>query len=82
MRNIEIRVIDHGPGIAGKDHARMFMPFQRLGDRDNTTGVGLGLAIVKGFTELMQGTVAVEETVGGGLTVVLSLPIAFGVVHG
>ncbi len=82
MRDIEIRVIDHGQGIAGKDHARMFMPFQRLGDRDNTTGVGLGLAIVKGFTELMQGKVAVEETAGGGLTVVVSLPIAFGVVHG
>ncbi len=82
MRHIEIRVVDHGPGIAGKDLSRMFMPFQRLGDRDNTTGVGLGLAIVKGFTELMQGKVEVEETAGGGLTVVISLPIAFGVVHG
>jgi two-component system sensor histidine kinase KdpD len=82
MRNIEIRVIDRGPGINPKDYSKVFLPFQRLGDRDNTTGVGLGLAIVKGFTELMEGTVSIEQTPGGGLTVLVSLPIAFGIVHG
>ncbi len=73
--NIEIRIIDHGPGMSSKDKSRLFTPFQRLGDRDNTTGVGLGLAIVKGFTELMQGRISVEETFQGGLTMVLSFPI-------
>jgi two-component system sensor histidine kinase KdpD len=72
---IEIRIIDHGPGISLKDQSKVFIPFQRLGDRDNTTGVGLGLAIVKGFTELMNGRVLMEETYLGGLTVVLSFPI-------
>ena len=34
----------------------MFVPFQRLGDTDNTTGVGLGLALSRGLTEAMGGT--------------------------
>lgn len=72
---IEIRIIDHGPGLSTKDKSKLFTPFQRLGDRDNSTGVGLGLAIVKGFTELMNGRISLEETFHGGLTMVLSFPI-------
>ena len=72
---IEIRIIDHGPGLSTKDKSKLFTPFQRLGDRDNSTGVGLGLAIVKGFTELMNGRISIEETYQGGLTMVLSFPI-------
>ena len=52
----------------------MFVPFQRLGDTDNTTGVGLGLALSRGLTEAMGGTLEPEETPGGGLTMTLSLP--------
>lgn len=73
--SIEIRIIDHGPGMSTKDKSKLFTPFQRLGDRDNSTGVGLGLAIVKGFTELLKGRISVEETFQGGLTMVLSFPI-------
>ena len=73
--HIEIRIIDHGPGIPAHAQSKVFVPFQRLGDRDNTTGVGLGLAIVKGFTELMHGRVSIEETYLGGLTMVLAFPI-------
>jgi two-component system sensor histidine kinase KdpD len=54
----------------------MFVPFQRLGDTDNTTGVGLGLALSRGLTEAMGGTLEPEETPGGGLTMVVSLPAA------
>ena len=57
----------------------MFVPFQRLGDTDNTTGIGLGLALSRGLTEAMDGTLTPEETPGGGLTMLLSLPAAPGV---
>jgi two-component system sensor histidine kinase KdpD len=46
-----------------------------LGDRDATTGVGLGLSVAKGFTEAMNGTIGAEDTPGGGLTVVIALPV-------
>jgi two-component system sensor histidine kinase KdpD len=70
---VEIRVIDHGPGVAPERRERIFVPFQRLGDTDNQAGLGLGLALAKGFTEGMGGTLAAEDTPGGGLTMVVSL---------
>jgi two-component system sensor histidine kinase KdpD len=71
---VEIRVADQGPGISPDRLDLVFVPFQRLGDTDNTVGLGLGLAIAKGFTEGMGGSLAAEETPGGGLTMVVSLP--------
>ncbi len=71
---VEIRVADRGPGISPDRLDLVFVPFQRLGDTDNTAGLGLGLAIAKGFTEGMGGTLTAEETPGGGLTMVVSLP--------
>jgi two-component system sensor histidine kinase KdpD len=56
----------------------MFVPFQRLGDTDNTTGVGLGLALSLGLTEAMGGTLTAEDTPGGGLTMTVSLPVVSG----
>jgi two-component system sensor histidine kinase KdpD len=73
---VELRVADRGPGIPEPDRDRVFVPFQRLGDTDNTTGVGLGLALSRGLTEAMGGALEPEETPGGGLTMVLSLPAA------
>ncbi|WJM15855.1 sensor histidine kinase [Microbacterium arborescens] len=72
----QIRVIDHGPGIPLERHGDVFAPFQRLGDTDNTTGLGLGLALSRGFTEGMQGQLMPEQTPGGGLTMVIELPLA------
>jgi len=73
---VEVRVIDFGPGVPEADWDRIFVPFQRLGDRDNTSGVGLGLALSRGLAEAMGGTLEPENTPGGGLTMVLSLPAA------
>jgi len=72
----EIRVVDHGAGVSPERRDDMFTPFQRLGDTDNTAGLGLGLALSKGFTEGMGGTLAPEDTPGGGLTMVIALPVA------
>ena len=73
---VELRVVDRGPGLPEQERERIFQPFQRLGDNDNATGVGLGLALARGLTEAMGGTLSPEDTPGGGLTMVLSLPSA------
>ncbi|MBL3699576.1 sensor histidine kinase [Leucobacter luti] len=73
---VELRVVDHGPGIPPDRRDEVFVPFQRLGDTANGTGLGLGLALSKGFVEAMGGTLEPEDTPGGGLTMVVSLPAA------
>jgi two-component system sensor histidine kinase KdpD len=73
---VRLRVVDHGPGIPAEHWDRVFRPFQRLGDRDNTAGVGLGLALARGLVEAMNGELRPEETPGGGLTMVVDLPAA------
>jgi two-component system, OmpR family, sensor histidine kinase KdpD len=73
---VEFRVIDRGPGIPTQDQQRVFQPFQRLGDRTAGSGIGLGLALSRGLTEAMTGSLRMEDTPGGGLTMVLSLPAA------
>jgi len=73
---VELRVVDRGRGIPAEDRELVFEPFQRLGDRDNDTGVGLGLAVARGLTEVLGGTLTPEDTPGGGLTMIVSLPAA------
>lgn len=68
--------MDHGPGIPSGDRQRVFLPFQRLGDRDNGTGVGLGLALSRGLAEAMGGTLTPASSPGGGLTMTLTLTAA------
>jgi two-component system sensor histidine kinase KdpD len=58
------------------DRDRVFQPFQRIGGRSDHSGVGLGLALARGLTEAMDGTLRPDETPGGGLTMVLTLPVA------
>ncbi|NKX55435.1 DUF4118 domain-containing protein [Arthrobacter mobilis] len=74
----ELRIIDHGQGVPAAAVVEMFRPFQRLDDVPGGTGVGLGLAVAKGFTETMGGRLLAEQTPGGGLTMVIRLPLSTG----
>ncbi|KES06275.1 histidine kinase [Streptomyces toyocaensis] len=75
---VELRVVDRGPGVPDEVKERIFSPFQRHGDAPRGDGVGLGLAVARGFAEAMGITLQAEDTPGGGLTMVLSLPAAEG----
>ncbi|WP_395296171.1 ATP-binding protein [Kitasatospora hibisci] len=71
---VELRIVDRGPGVPEEAKERIFAPFQRHGDAPRGAGVGLGLAVARGFVEAMNGTVGAEDTPGGGLTMVVTLP--------
>ncbi|MFE9423318.1 ATP-binding protein [Kitasatospora sp. NPDC006697] len=71
---VELRVVDRGPGVPEEAKEKIFAPFQRYGDAPRGAGVGLGLAVARGFVESMGGSITAEDTPGGGLTMVVSLP--------
>jgi len=72
---IQIRVVDRGAGVPDQAKEQIFAPFQRFGDAARGSGVGLGLAVARGLTEAMDGTLIAEDTPGGGLTIVIELPL-------
>ncbi len=72
--DVDLRVVDRGPGISPADRERVFRPFQRLGDVSEGAGIGLGLPVAKGFIEAMGAELTIEDTPGGGTTIVVSLP--------
>ena len=74
----ELRIVDHGQGVPAAAAAAMFQPFQRLDDAPEGLGIGLGLAVAKGFTEAMGGRLVAEPTPGGGLTMIIRLPLSVG----
>jgi two-component system sensor histidine kinase KdpD len=74
---VELRVVDHGPGIPGPERERIFDQFYRLKEGGRRPeGTGMGLAICRGIVEAHGGRLRVETTPGGGATFVLTLPVS------
>jgi two-component system sensor histidine kinase MprB len=69
----ELRVRDHGPGIAEEDREHVFDRFYRSADARSLPGSGLGLAIVREVVEAHGGTVVAEDAPGGGAMLRLRL---------
>ncbi|MEX2552589.1 MAG: ATP-binding protein [Actinomycetota bacterium] len=75
MDAVEIKVVDHGPGIPNHERAHVLEPFYRLSRDSATQGSGLGLAIVSAMVTAHGGHLGLEETPGGGTTVVTAIPL-------
>jgi two-component system, NtrC family, sensor kinase len=70
-----VAVTDTGPGIAAKDHERIFEEFQQTtAGIEQREGTGLGLALSKRLVELHGGRIWVESELGRGSTFVFTLP--------
>jgi PAS domain S-box-containing protein len=74
---VEVEVVDDGPGLSAAQRARLFEAFERL-DAGKTTieGAGLGLALSRVLMRAMGGAIAVDSAVGRGSTFRISLPAA------
>ena len=73
-RQVQVSVVDSGPGIAAADQVHLFDRLYQGSDQPAEGGKGLGLAIVKRIAELHRGSVAISSQPGHGTTVTLALP--------
>ena len=74
-KKINIAVRDYGIGIHAHDKKRVFEPFFRGGNVDQTPGTGLGLVVVKEFIDLHGGKIHFNSHRLGGTTFILELPL-------
>lgn len=76
-RQAVIRIKDTGTGISAEDQRKLFAPFTRVGNADQSTvtGSGLGMWITKQLVELLGGTIGVESIEGIGTHIVVQLPL-------
>ncbi|GFO69596.1 two-component sensor histidine kinase [Geomonas limicola] len=70
-----LAVADHGPGVTRQDLGRIFDKFYRVPVPEGAGGTGLGLSICKGIVEAHGGNIRAENRQGGGLRVVITLPL-------
>lgn len=75
---VEFAVENTGPLVDAQLASRLTQPFQRGTERvhHDQSGVGLGLAVVHRITEAHDGTLTINPRSGGGLKVMVRLPIA------
>ena len=77
LSRVEIAVRDTGPGIPGRDLARIFERFYKVDrSRGGLPGSGLGLSIARHLVELQGGTILAESTPGSGTVIRVRLPRA------
>ncbi len=73
VRDGEVTIRDHGPGIADEDLPYVFDRFYRASSARGLPGSGLGLAIVRQVAEAHGGEVTAEHAEGGGTRIRLRL---------
>lgn len=75
--DVELHIMDKGPGISSEDQKRIFDRFYRIDEARTRTsgGTGLGLAIAKSIATTHGGDLTVKSEKGKGSTFMLRLPI-------
>jgi two-component system sensor histidine kinase KdpD len=73
---LSLEVADRGSGVPEHDLKRVFDKFYRIPIPEGAGGTGLGLSICKGIVEAHGGRINAENRTGGGLRIVIVLPIA------
>lgn len=76
-KNIYLKIVDQGLGIAPESIDRIFNRFERAVSAENISGLGLGLYIARQIVEAHGGTIAVESRLGIGSIFTIVLPINF-----
>lgn len=73
-----VTIADHGPGLAEESRTRVFERFARADSARARTsgGAGLGLSIVQAIVRAHGGSVEAGATEGGGLSILIRLPLA------
>ena len=74
--DLQIRVIDEGPGLSVEDQKKLFKKFSRLNVKPTggESSTGLGLYLVQKYANLMDGNVWCESELGKGSKFILSIP--------
>ena len=72
---LTLEIADRGPGVPESDLKRVFDKFYRIPVPEGAGGTGLGLAICKGIVEAHGGSIRAENRAGGGLKVIVKLPL-------
>jgi two-component system sensor histidine kinase MprB len=75
VREGEVVVADHGPGVAAEDLPRIFDRFYRAASARSLPGAGLGLAIVREAAEAHGGQ-ATADSSPAGARFRLTLPVS------
>ena len=73
--SLSLEVADRGPGVPEHDLRRVFDKFYRIPIPEGAGGTGLGLSICKGIVEAHRGSIHAENRSGGGLRIVILLPL-------
>ena len=75
--DVEISVLDTGPGLTPDEISRIFVPFERLeAGQHGIEGTGIGLPLAQALAQAMRGSLTVTSTPGSGSAFTVRLPQA------
>jgi len=70
-----MKVSDTGMGMTEDMMKRIYLPFERAANTENSDGYGLGLPIAHGIVTMLGGTINVESELNKGTTFTVTLPL-------